>query len=80
MLDQLKDFVSTRGVQLLSRYLGQGLSTAAVYLHVTGDPATVHTSASFLATLIGAGVCAALDHYSHTQQATIPLSEVVTNE
>ena len=68
-MDFIKDLLLTRGVQVGSRYIGQGLTALATYLHVTGDPATVNTSAGFIASLVGAGLGIAIDHFSHAKQA-----------
>lgn len=68
-MDFLKDLITTRVPQVAVRYIGQGLTALATYLHVTGDPATVNTSAGFIATLGAAGICAVIDHFSHAKQA-----------
>lgn len=66
VLERLKLFIGTRGVQLLSLYMGKALLGLATYIGATTDTAALTTSATFLASLIGAALCGWLDHYTTT--------------
>lgn len=67
MLDFLKGILQTRGSQLLSRYIGIGLTALATKLGT--ELKDGESAATALATLVIAGICFVIDHYSHKKQA-----------
>lgn len=68
MWDSIKALIATRGVQLLSRYAGVGLTWLAAQAHLTPQTGEVDTTATFVASLVGAAVCFVIDHFSHSEQ------------
>jgi hypothetical protein len=69
MWDFIKQLISARGVQLLSRYLGTAIVSLATYLGVTLDSDATTKTVVVLATLLIAGLLKVLDHVSHRVQA-----------
>ena len=67
MLELIKGILQTRGTQLLSRYIGIGLTALAT--KVGTELKDGESAAMALATLAVAGVCFLIDHYSHKKQA-----------
>lgn len=66
--DFIKQIISTRGVQLLSRYLGTALFSLATYLGVTFDADTTNKAVLVVATCLIALVCKGIDLLSHKMQ------------
>ena len=68
MWDGIKMLISSRGVQLVSRYIGMGLVWLAGQVHLVPKAGEVDSSSTFIASLVGAAVCFAIDHFSHAAQ------------
>lgn len=70
MFEAIKSFLMTRGAQLAARYIGVGLTVAAVKTGVTLDPVQLESISSGLTMLILGGVFTLADHYIHSQITT----------
>lgn len=69
MFEAFKEFLATRGVQLIARYIGMALFALATYLHITVATSDGGVAASTLASLIVGAVLMLVDHWSHAKQA-----------
>ncbi len=68
MLDTIKSLVMSRGVQLLSRYVGVGLALLAGKASVEVPAADAAGASNTIALLVGAGVCLLADLIAHKLQ------------
>jgi hypothetical protein len=70
MLETIKALVMSRGTQLLSRYIGVGLTMLAGKASVEIPAADAAGTSNTVALLIGAGVCLLMDLIAHSLQKT----------
>lgn len=65
----VRSIVSTRGAQLISRYVAMGIVSLGTKLAM--DPATVNANATAesVAAFVVAAVLFGIDHWSHKEQA-----------
>src|SRR5689334_13254190 len=73
--DFLKSFIGSRGVQIIARYAGNGLTAAATYFHLTIAADDQAKTATVLGTIAAAGLCWVIDHISHAIQKDKSLSD-----
>lgn len=69
MWDTIKDLLKTRGVQLLSRYVGIGASMLGTKLGVELPPDGTQGFSTVVALFVVGGLCLAIDLWSHKKQA-----------
>ena len=68
-MDFLKDLIATRGAQLLARYVGVGVTALATKFSVEVNPEDTEGFAKVIGVFVVAGLCFAIDHFSHKKQA-----------
>lgn len=69
MWETIKDLISTRGVQLIARYSGVGITALATKFSMEVKPEDADGFSKVIAVFIVGGICFAIDHFSHAKQA-----------
>ena len=69
MWDTLKDLLKTRGVQLMSRYVGMGAGMLGVKLQTELPADAVQGFSTVVSLFVVGGLCLAIDLWSHRKQA-----------
>jgi hypothetical protein len=67
-MDFLHDLLTSRGSQIISRYVGMGLGIVAAKLHYAPADGEIASSSTFISACVVSGVLLIWDHYAHKVQ------------
>lgn len=67
-MDFVHDLITSRGSQLLSRYVGMGLVALLTKLHYAPAEGEVLSTSNLIAGLVVSGILIVIDHYAHGVQ------------